>query len=67
MILKKKEKFLGIKIEIDLRDEIYNTGLYVDGIEYHPITVYLGSEYFWFVSFENQYIKIFNKKMFTII
>ena len=30
MILKKKEKFLGIKIEIDLRDEIYNTGPYVD-------------------------------------
>ena len=51
---------LGIKIEIDLRDEIYNTGPYVDGIEYHPITVYSGSEYLWFDSFENQYIKIFN-------
>ena len=30
---------LGVKVEIDLRDSIYNKGPYVDGIEYHPIPI----------------------------
>ena len=51
---------LGIKIEIDLRDEIYNTGPYVDGIEYYPISIYSGYEDLWFDNYDNEYIKIFD-------
>ena len=51
---------LGIKVEIDLRDEIYNTGPYVDGVEYFPIPIISGSEATRFENFNEEYIKIFN-------
>ena len=35
---------LGIKVEIDLRNESYNTGPFVDGIEYYQIPILSGSE-----------------------
>ena len=51
---------LGIKVEIDLRDEIYNNGPYVDGIAYYPIPILSGSESTRFENFNEQYIKVFD-------
>ena len=51
---------LGVKVEIDLRDEIYNNGPYVDGVEYYPIPIITGSESTRFENFNEEYIKIFD-------
>ena len=50
---------LGIKVEIDLRDEIYNRGPYMDGVKYIPITLPSAGERRWFDAYEEQYVKIF--------
>ena len=57
---KKVVNDLGIKVEIDLRDEIYTNGPYIDGVKYYNITIYSGAETTWFDSFEEQFVKIFN-------
>jgi protein tyrosine/serine phosphatase len=51
---------LGIKVEIDLRDMEYNTGPYVDGVEYYPIPIPSGTESTRFENFQEEYVKIFN-------
>ena len=51
---------LGVKIEIDLRDEIYNNGPYVDGVEYYPIPIPTGTSETRFEKFEEEYIKVFD-------
>ena len=51
---------LGIKVEIDLRDKIYNTGPYVDGVEYHPIPIPSLTESTRFEKFEEEYVKVFD-------
>jgi hypothetical protein len=43
---------LGIKVEIDLRDEAYHRGPYIDGVKYIPITLPSNSETVWFDLFE---------------
>ena len=51
---------LGIKVEIDLREEYYNNGPYVDGVEYHPIPISSGSQAIRFENFDQEYVKIFD-------
>ena len=51
---------LRIKVEINLREEIYNTGPYVEGVEYHPIPIPSGTESTRFELFEKEYVKVFN-------
>lgn len=53
---------LGIKQEIDLRDETQCTGPYVDGIEYNAVPIPSGTEWKRFEQFEDEY-----KQIFTII
>ena len=51
---------LGIKVEIDLRDDSEKTGSYVDGIDYYPIPITSGSESTRFENFKEEYIKVFD-------
>ena len=51
---------LGVKVEIDLRDKEYNTGPYVDGVEYHPIPIPSSTESTRFENFKEEYIKVFD-------
>ena len=51
---------LGIKVEIDLRDEKQCTGPYVDGIAYNPVSIPSGTEPTRFEKFEEEYVQIFN-------
>ena len=52
-------KNLGIKVEIDLREKLKNTGPYIDGVEYHPIPIDLGNQEERFEKLEEQYYKVF--------
>ena len=51
---------LGVKVEIDLRDKIYNNGPYVDGVEYYPIPIPSSTSETRFENFEEEYIKVFD-------
>ena len=51
---------LGIKIEIDLRGESENKGPYVEGVEYHPISIPSDSELSKFDDFKKEYYKVFD-------
>ena len=51
---------LGIKVEIDLRDDIYNLGPYIEGVEYYPIPIPSGTESTRFEEFQKEYVQIFN-------
>ena len=51
---------LGIKIEIDLRDEYEANGPYVEGVEYYPFMMYSGNEIQWFDGCNDAYVKVFN-------
>ena len=53
---------LGIKKEIDLRDEYECNGPYIDGIEYNAISIPMGTESTRFEAFAEEY-----KHIFTII
>lgn len=53
---------LGIKCEIDLRDDYQCTGPYVDGIAYNAISIPSGTEGRRFEEFADEY-----KKIFTLI
>lgn len=57
---KKEMLRLGIKQEIDLRDEKQCTGPYVDGINYNPVPIPSGTEATRFEKFENEYKRIFS-------
>ena len=52
---------LGIKVEIDLRDEVLEeSGPYVEGVEYHYIPMTSANSYFRFEQFEEEYKKVYN-------
>ena len=51
---------LGIKVEIDLRDDYQNNGPYVEGIKYYPISIPAGTESSRFENFAEEYNKVFN-------
>ena len=53
-------EYLGIEVEIDLRDKSENKGPYVDGVEYCPISIPSDSELSKFDDFKNEYYKIFD-------
>ena len=48
-------KDLGIKVEIDLREKYKNTGPYIKGVKYYPISI----EYEQFENLEEQYYQVF--------
>ena len=52
-------KNLGIKVEIDLREKLKNTGPYIENVEYHPIPIDLGNQDERFEKLEEQYYKVF--------
>ena len=52
-------KNLGIKVEIDLREKLKNTGPYIENVEYHPIPIDLGNQVERFEKLEEQYYKVF--------
>jgi protein-tyrosine phosphatase len=52
-------KYLGVKIEIDLREEDKNTGPYVDEVEYHPIPLPPWT-FMYFELYAEEYRKVFN-------
>ena len=49
-------KNLGIKVEIDLREKYMNTGPYITGVKYYPVSI----EYQQFEGLEEQYYKVFS-------
>ena len=51
---------LGIKVEIDLRGTSETKGPYVDGVEYHPISIPSDSELSKFDDFKEEYYKVFD-------
>ena len=53
-------KNLGIKVEIDLREKLKNTGPYIENVEYHPIPIDLGNHEERFEKLEEQYYKVFS-------
>ena len=53
-------KDLGIKAEIDLREQVKNTGPYIDGIKYYPISIDIGNQDERFEKLEEQYYKVFS-------
>jgi len=53
-------KNLGIKVEIDLREKLKNTGPYIENVEYHPISIDLGNHEERFEKLEEQYYKVFS-------
>jgi len=54
-------KDLGVKIEIDLKDEKWNTGTpFVNEVEYNPIPIPTGTKEIRFDEFEEIYKKVFN-------
>lgn len=53
-------KELGVKTEIDLRDEKYCTGPFVDGVEYHAASIPSGTESVRFEKFNAEYKKIYS-------
>lgn len=57
---KKELLRLGIKVEIDMRDDYMCKGPYVDGIEYNAIPIPSRTEPIRFEKFEDEYRKIFN-------
>lgn len=57
---KKELLRLGVKTEIDLRDDYLCKGPYVDGIEYHAIPIPSCTEEIRFEEFNDEYKKIFS-------
>ena len=51
---------LGIKVEIDLREKLKNTGPYIENVEYYPISIDLGNHEERFEKLEEQYYKVFS-------
>ena len=52
-------KYLGIKVEIDLREKYLNTGPYINGVDYFPIPIYQNNEYERFENLEKEYYEVF--------
>ena len=53
-------KDLGVKVEIDLRPEDKNTGLHVNGLEYHAWPIASDTKSIRFEQFEEVYRNVFN-------
>lgn len=52
---------LGIKVEIDLRDEVFEEyGPYVEGLEYHYIPMSSATSNYRFEQYEEEYKKVYN-------